>query len=81
VPRWSRRADKFTVKITYDKRGRAKATIPSPLIMGFDKPDSLTFVLYRHLYGQLREELTTQSELVQGAIIAHFDKKDIAQKA
>lgn len=45
MAKWHKRAAKFTVKISYDKYGRAKATIPAPIIAGLNRPDSLTFVL------------------------------------
>lgn len=45
MPKWSGNERSFKVAITYDKHGRAKATIPAPLIQGFDRPDTVTFDL------------------------------------
>lgn len=45
MPKWSNRSSRYTVKITYDKHGRAKATIPAPIIAGLGRPDTLTFEL------------------------------------
>ena len=45
MTKWHKRASKFTVKIAYDKQGRAKATIPAPIIDGMNRPDTLTFAL------------------------------------
>lgn len=43
MTKWSRRAYRYTVRISYDKLGRAKATVPAPLVHIFGKPDILTF--------------------------------------
>jgi len=45
MPKWSKRATKFTVKVVYDKLGRAKITVPAPLIQGYDRPDTVTFTM------------------------------------
>lgn len=45
MTKWPKYKDSYTVKITYDKYGRARATIPAPLVAGFDMPNTLTFEL------------------------------------
>ena len=45
MAKWSEDANEFTVRIAYDKHGRAKATIPATITRELGRPDTLTFVL------------------------------------
>lgn len=69
MPKWSKKASKWPVKIVYDKHGRARATIPAPIILGFDKPDTLTFAMINgQIFAYFERKMSTSQELSTNAI-------------
>lgn len=47
MTKWHKGIDRFTIKIGYDKHGRARAAVPAPLIDLFGKPAKMTIKLER----------------------------------
>lgn len=67
MAKWSKRTSAFKVKIAYDKQGRAKATIPAPIIAALDKPNVLTFELRQgEIIAKFDKELDIETVQARG---------------
>jgi hypothetical protein len=59
VPKWSKDAKEFQVKIHYDKEKGSQIRVPKPILDKMDNPDELKFVID----GKLVRVLPIKTEL------------------